>query len=137
MHVGLRLLPPIALLLGFGLLVLAVMSGGAHVFLLLIVPVVTGASLTFYLGTVLVVLGFLSLPLLASGEAAPPAPRHGAPPRAEGGWSDGAGGIVLLGPFPIFFGSWKSVSTRTRWLAALAGAILLAVGIYLGLVLSR
>jgi uncharacterized membrane protein len=38
----------------------------------------------------------------------------------------GAGGVVLIGPVPIFFGSWRGANRRTKWLvAAIGGAVLI------------
>ena len=112
---------------GVALVAVSVLEGGANVALLVIVPVVSGSSLTFLLGVVLLVVGFLSLPFATAegwDEAPPALPSGGTgPPEAQ----SGVGGVVLLGPVPIVFGSWKGISRRTRWWLALAGAVLLTV----------
>ncbi len=112
---------------GVVLVAVSVVEGGASVALFVFVPVVSGSSLTFLLGVVLLVVGFLSLPFALSedwSEAPPALPLNGtAPPEVQGG----VGGVVLIGPVPIVFGSWKGISRRTRWWLALAGAVLLTV----------
>ena len=116
-----------ALAAGVALVALSVVEGGASVALFVFVPVVSGSSVTFLLGVALLVVGFLSLPFaLAEGwdEAAPALPSSGtAPSEGQGG----VGGVVLIGPVPIVFGSWKGISRRTRWYLALAGAVLLTI----------
>ncbi|MGA7475996.1 MAG: DUF131 domain-containing protein [Thermoplasmata archaeon] len=116
-----------ALVAGVALVALSVVEGGAKVALLVIVPVLSGSSLTFLLGVVLLVVGFLSLPFAIAaewGEELPSLPSSGtAPPERQ----SGVGGIVLVGPVPIVFGSWKGMSRRTRWWLALAGAVVLTV----------
>ena len=112
---------------GVALVALSVVEGGANVALLVIVPVVSGSSLTFLLGVVLLVVGFLSLPFAAAErwDEEPPALPSGGTASTEG--QSGLAGVVLLGPVPIVFGSWKGISRRTRWWLALVGAVLLTV----------
>ena len=116
---------------GVALVALSVAEGGASVALIVIVPVIMGSSLTFLLGVVLIVAGFIALPFaLGQGadEEPPPLPASGSapPPTGTGG---GVGGVVLVGPIPIVFGSWKGISRRPRWWLALAGAVLLTAAI--------
>lgn len=115
---------------GVALVAISVAEGGASVYLLVIVPVVTGSSPLFLLGVVLFVAGFLTLPFALTEEwgerIPPPTP---SPPPASGGPSGGLGGVVLLGPVPIVFGSWKGISRRTRWMLAVVGAVVLSVAI--------
>jgi uncharacterized membrane protein len=131
---------PVALLVaGVALVADAVLRGGATVSLVVVVPVVSGDSAEFLLGIVALVAGFLSLPFLL-GEAVDPGeptlasePPSAAPVPSEGPTT---GGLVLVGPVPIFFGSWRNVSTRTRWAVALVGALVLVlflVGVWLAL----
>jgi uncharacterized membrane protein len=103
----------------------AVVRGGAVLALVVIVPVVTGGSAEFLTGVALLLIAFFTLPwLLWEGPASRPSvatlPKEGtdhAPPGASGG------GLVLIGPVPIFFGAWKGVSARMRWWVAIAGAV--------------
>jgi uncharacterized membrane protein len=118
----------VVLVAGAAFLVDAVLHGRASLTLVVIVPVLSGGSAEFLLGVVLLVVGLFLLPLafwepvesepLPSGPETPVA----APPSAGG-----AGGVVLLGPVPIFFGTWKNVSRRVRLLAAVVGAVVLAL----------
>jgi uncharacterized protein (TIGR00304 family) len=113
------------LLAGAGLIVDAVLRGGALVSLVVIVPVVTGSSGEFLLGVLLLIVGLLLLPfgLMLSNEGTPRS--EDLPSAAE----TGAGGVVLIGPVPVFFGSWRGVSRRTRWIVAAVGgtAVILLV----------
>jgi uncharacterized protein (TIGR00304 family) len=114
---------------GAALLADAILHGRASLSLVVILPVFSGRSPEFLLGVVLLVLGFFLLPLALwepsdseplSLSAEGPA---GAPPTGHAV----GGGVVLIGPVPIFFGAWKNVSRRVRFLAALAGAVLLVL----------
>jgi uncharacterized protein (TIGR00304 family) len=127
------LVPAGLLLAGVVLVALAVLQGGAELAIVLIVPVVFGRSLEFAIGVLLLVAGLFTLPLaFEPAEETEPAVPESTASRSAGG----SGGLVLIGPVPIFFGSWKTVSARTRWTAALLGGAVLAVAI-LVLVLYR
>src|SRR5580658_3307840 len=120
------------LLLGAGvaLVVDAVLRGSASVALVAIVPVVSGSSVEFLGGVVLLLVGILSLPFafLSGEESGAPgtalaAPRRGETPTEE------VGGLILIGPVPIFFGRWKDVSLRTKMIAALVGGAVLVLAV--------
>ena len=129
-----RSLPFALLAAGVVSLVAAVATGEATFYLVLVVPVLTGSSGLPLLGVVLLFLGFLTLPLGFPTDAhegndvllssAPSSPR-GPTPRS----SSGSGGVILLGPVPIFFGSWKDPSSRVYWVAVLVGVVVLAVAL--------
>jgi uncharacterized protein (TIGR00304 family) len=116
---------PIGLLaLGIVLIVDAVIRGSATVTVVAIVPVLTGSSVEFLAGVVCLLIGFLSLPFaFYSLELAPDseldARPHGETPPEE------VGGVLLVGPIPIFFGSWKSAPLRTKVAVGVVGAIVL------------
>jgi uncharacterized membrane protein len=123
----LRWAGPALLVLGVALLGAAVVTGSANLVLVVFVPVLTGgASLLFLGGVASVFLGVLLVPfafgyeLVDSTEA-----------EAVGSPSPGAsaGGVILLGPVPIFLGSWRQPSRRTYWFAVVAGAVLLVVAV--------
>jgi len=119
-----------ALVAGVALIALSIAEGGASIALVVIVPVVSGSSLTFLLGVVLLIVGFLWIPFALvrePDEESPSLPPSTGTAPAEG--QGGVGGFVLVGPVPIVFGSWKGISRRTRWWLALAGAVLLSVAL--------
>ena len=122
-----------ALIAGAALLVDATLHGRASLSLVVIVPVLSGGSAEFLLGVALLLVGVFLLPLAFWGPAENPpvvAPTEGAEAAAPEPETVG-GGVVLIGPVPLFFGSWKNASRRTRLLAAIAGAavlVLLVVG---------
>ncbi|MCI4332405.1 MAG: hypothetical protein L3K01_01545 [Thermoplasmata archaeon] len=109
------------LVLGVALVVAAVATGAAHLELVVFVPVFVGGASALFLGGVLAIfLGLVLLPLAFGMEFAleplgVDGP-EGAPPRS------GSGGVVLVGPLPLFFGSWKSPSRISWWIAAGVGA---------------
>lgn len=120
------LLGAIAILVaGASLIVYSAIQGASSVALVIVFPVVSGSSVPFLLGVLLVFVGFFALPFALAHEwdegprHAPSSPLPSAEPQG------GGGGFVLIGPIPILFGSWKKVGRRLRWLLALAGAILL------------
>jgi uncharacterized membrane protein len=126
-------LVPLALLLAGGVLIGdAVVRGEASVAIVVVVPVAFGSSAEFLLGVVLLLVGFVTLPLafmdsewsVASGG---PGGRTEVP-TAE------VGGLILIGPVPVFFGGWKTVPLRTKLAVAVLGAgllVLLAVVLFL------
>lgn len=129
----LRVLGPACLAAGAILLGEALATGGARLYLLVIVPVFTGTTWAFGLAVGFLVMGFLLLPLLFVGGEPSEAPRAGpsgpaAPPLADEG---GAGGMVLIGPFPFFFGTWRrNPPISYRWAVAL-GVLLAVVAVLL------
>ncbi|MGC2034777.1 MAG: DUF131 domain-containing protein [Thermoplasmata archaeon] len=119
------------LLIGVSFVALAVATHAAQVALLFIVPVVTGSSSSFLIGVVLI---FVGLFLIAAGGV----PRSYRLDHARGADPDGpapgpgatraTGGMILVGPIPIFFGSWSPARRRTYYAVvglALTGFVLL------------
>jgi len=118
-----------AIIVGVALLVDAVLHGRAVLSLVFIVPVLSGGSVEFLLGAALLVVGLFLLPLAfwepAESEPLPPPPEG--PGTTSPGPASASGGVVLIGPIPIFFGGWKNASSRVRLLAAIVGAVVLVV----------
>lgn len=106
---------PVALFAaGVGLIGAAVATGEAEVSLFLIFPVFSGSSGIFLLGTLLIVFSFIvGLALLAMGQAEIARYAMG-PPRPEKGTESAGqtkyGGVVLIGPVPIAFGSDRNLA---------------------------
>jgi uncharacterized protein (TIGR00304 family) len=118
---------------GILLLVWAALQGGAGLAIVVVVPVIYGRSLAFVAGVLLLVSGFFTLPLAFELEETEPPAEASRPATAV---ETGTGGLILLGPIPIFFGRWNGVSTRTRVIAAVVGSAVL-VGAIVVLVLVR
>jgi uncharacterized membrane protein len=123
-----RFAVPLGLLaVGAALIADAVLRGGASVALVVVVPVIYGASTEFFVGVLLLFFGFVTLPFLFGAspvgtEVEPASAAHATAPPTE------VGGLMLIGPVPIFFGGWKGASRRTRVaLAVLGGAVLVAL----------
>jgi len=114
---------PVLLALGIALVLAAVVTGAAHLLVVVVVPVfVGGASLLFFGGIIALFLGIFLLPLAFASELEEPGsvPAPDSPPP-----SGGSGGVILIGPIPVFFGGWKHPGRRTYWTAALVGALVL------------
>jgi uncharacterized membrane protein len=109
---------------GVALLVAAVASGSASLALVVIVPVLTGRSLVFLAGALLLIVGLFTLPLAGSR-----ADVDGRPGRISPAEETETGGLILIGPIPIFFGHGVPVSRRARVVAAVVGGVALAVAI--------
>lgn len=133
---ALRLLGPGLLVGAAAVLALAVWSGGATLYLVGFIPVLTGSSPLLLIGILLLFLGILFLPLaffdLESDDEEEPGPTGGVGPSAAPPSSgrSGAGGVVLVGPFPIFFGAYRHPSRSIYWIAVLVGTIALALAVY-------
>jgi uncharacterized protein (TIGR00304 family) len=133
-----RVLGPTLLVAGALVIVAAVRTGAATLTLLVFIPVVSGSSFLLVLGVVLLIGGFVTLPLLwyeiqpQGSESFEVAPADGARSTSSRGSS---GGLVLIGPIPIFFGAWKSSEHRTLYWVAVAVGVLLTL-LAVALVLS-
>jgi uncharacterized protein (TIGR00304 family) len=130
-----------SLVVGLALIGYAIRSGTADLVLLVIFPVVSGSSPAFLLGVLLTFVGIVGLMLSlsvgasfvldeepeAAGDAAPSAPNRSS--------SSAAGGVVLLGPVPIFFGAAKPVGRKYYLLAVAVALVLFVVVLALALLL--
>jgi uncharacterized membrane protein len=125
-----RLAPGLLLLGGIGAIAEAVATGQARLYLVVIVPVVSGSSPLLALGVVALLAGLLALPFAFGAEAPPrslPTAPRAAPPGAPPAPREAMGGVVIVGPFPIFFGGWRRPSRRAYWLAVVVGVAALVV----------
>jgi uncharacterized membrane protein len=120
------------LVAGAALVVDAVATGHASLALLLIIPVITGGSLGFLLGVLGLFLGILTLPFVFADEEDEPGPESSPSASTSGGSpapSHEGGGVVLIGPIPLFFGSWGRRAARHYWWWVALGAALLVVAL--------
>jgi uncharacterized protein (TIGR00304 family) len=111
----------IVLVLGVGLIVDALVRGSAQASIIIIVPVLSGNSPEFLLGTLLMCVGLLAVFLTSSDIELDD--RSASPDGA----ASRSGGVVLVGPVPIFFGEWRQMGQRGVWGWIAAGAIATAV----------
>ena len=126
------------LVAGLALIAASVAMGQGQLFLLLFIPVYTGTGALGFLGILVVFLGFL-LTSLGSAWRVIPAPAHtGLPspgPQAPGPAAVPPakyGGVVMLGPIPIVFGSDARVA---KWMMIL-GLVLAVLVIAAFVILS-
>lgn len=123
-----------ALLAGIALLLYGGMQGDVRITLLLIVPIVHGTGLPAALGTLLL---FAAMVLWFAGTVRDA--RHlsegdaGMPSGEARTGTRRSGGMVLLGPIPIVWGSDGGIR---RWMV-LAGIVLLALWVLAALALRR
>ncbi len=118
---------------GVALLAVAAAQGDVRLYLVLVIPVITGEGAAFAIGALALMAGVLmalvALPLATAARAGPPEapPALGAPlpPATEGG-SSSWGGVVFIGPVPIVLGSDPGMR-RYMLAAAVVMAILLLV----------
>jgi len=121
---------------GVALIASAVATGEAEVSLILIFPLISGSGGLFMLGTVLIIFSFvIGFALLAMGQLevqqamlgpGPGGTARERRPRTEKKY----GGVVLVGPVPVAFGS-----DRTMALAMLVVGIVMAV-VLLGVLIA-
>jgi uncharacterized membrane protein len=124
-------LGPVCLGVGAVLLGESLAMGGARLYWILVIPVITGTSPLFGISVAFLVAGFLLLPLVFAGEEPTPTlPATSSTP--PGTPTDGeSGGVILLGPFPFFFGSWRrNPPISYRW-AVLLGVVFAVVAVLL------
>jgi uncharacterized membrane protein len=138
-HGGTRLghrtwLPVVFFAAGVALILAAVAAGTAEVSLFVLFPVFTGTSPLFIIGVLLIVMSFLvgfALIMMGQLEAvrhAPDMPEeieaeiHGNAIPESHKVKPGFGGLILIGPIPIAFGSDRSIAL----FMLVAGVVLVA-----------
>src|SRR5271170_1151881 len=113
---GLLLIVPAS---GVVLVADAVLRGAATLSLVLFVPVVTGSSLELLSGVGLIFVGLIVWAIAAGTRSDDlDDDRHrtsGGPPARPPSRSFSSGGVVLLGPVPIFLGGYRPANRRTWW----------------------
>lgn len=102
---------PIALFAaGIALVLAAVTAGLAELTLFFVFPVITGTSPVFFLGVLLIVLGFfVGFALMMMGRLEVDYHMDPVPPLGEQQKTQ-YGGLILIGPIPIAFGSSKNIA---------------------------
>ncbi|MCI4347579.1 MAG: DUF131 domain-containing protein [Thermoplasmata archaeon] len=127
-----RVVGPFALIVGGILLADALLTGAARVYLLLIVPVITGTTALFALAVTLLLVGVLFLPLTfagANGQHSEPSAHQKRDTLAP---QTASGGVIFIGPVPIFFGRWrKHPPISYRWALLLGVALVVVVVVLL------
>jgi uncharacterized membrane protein len=110
----------LALVVGLALLVDALVRGSAQASIIVIVPVLSGSSPEFVVGTLLTFVGLFGMFLSSAGVTTVDEP---VPGRTE----SRSGGVVLIGPVPIFFGEWRRTGRHGFWGWVAAGSIATAL----------
>lgn len=134
---GHRLVAPALLLVGVGLVVLSIVSGSARWYFFVFIPIVAGNSALLVLGAILIFLGIAFLPTAfrrGDGEDIP-GPRDPNSPGTTPSGSRSSGGLLLVGPVPIFWGDWKNAPRWAYVLPSVVGGlfVVLLVLYFLGL----
>jgi uncharacterized protein (TIGR00304 family) len=112
-------LPGILLIaLGIVLVAISVLTGEARVALVLIIPVIYGGGLLLLGGIICVVAGFL---LLFASSTGVEDGETGAQPASE----RKSGGVLLIGPIPIIFGSDRKIALIAAAIALIVMALLI------------
>jgi uncharacterized membrane protein len=132
--------PLLMFVLGIVLLAVSVLDGTGEVHWVLFVPVFTATSIFAFIGTILIIVSiFLFIYIFLRdftvpydedvregrpGKGAPPSSGTGSP---QGGQGPGRkfGGVVLVGPIPVIFGS----DARTTKIVIVLAIILMIVAI--------
>jgi uncharacterized protein (TIGR00304 family) len=126
-----RVLGPVILVVGAALLGEAVATGGARLYLLFVIPVLTGTSPLFGVSVVFLVAGFFLLPFVFLGGELTESSEVRPAPSASGKAGSGSGGMILIGPIPIFFGAWRqNPPIAYRW-AVVLGVVLAVAAVLL------
>jgi uncharacterized protein (TIGR00304 family) len=129
-----RPIVPIAIFAsGVALIASAVATGEAEVSLILIFPLISGSGGLFVLGTVLIISSFvIGFALLAMGQLE--VQQAMLDPGLEGLAREGQprterkyGGVVLVGPVPVAFGSDKTIALAMLVVGIVMAVVLLGV----------
>ncbi len=132
-----RIILPISLFVsGIALIAAAVATGKAEVSLFIIFPVFSGSSALFVLGTVLIVLSFVvGFVMLALGQlelARFEVERQALRERPQTEKRTKYGGVVLVGPVPIAFGSDRNLAVFMLILGIVLAIVFLGILVTLG-----
>ncbi len=128
-------IPVLVFLAGVGCIIAAAVTGEAKVELLVVFPLISGSSLLFILGVVLIVLSFILGFVIAATSTMEQAAETGQDnggtqnPAAENHQRTRFGGVVLIGPVPIIFGSDRRLALIMIILAIVLMAIVLALAL--------
>ena len=123
---------PIGMFLGgIALVAAAVVTGEADVSLVLIIPVFSGSSALFLLGVLLIVASFIVGFVLVATGSVEVEPSQGAQetasPMSTGSRRTEYGGVVLVGPIPIAFGSSRNMAIVMLVIGVVATVLLLGL----------
>jgi uncharacterized membrane protein len=136
-----RLLGLVLLIAGVALIAASVATGQGQVYLLLFIPVYVGTGALGLLGILVLFLGFFLATLGSAWRGFPvpvaPAPDSASPPElmappSPAGPPARYGGVIMLGPIPIVFGSDARIA---KWMMIL-GLILAGFVVASFLILS-
>jgi len=135
-------LPVVLFAAGVALILAAVAAGTADVSLFILFPVFTGTSPLFITGVLLIVMSFLmgfALIMMGQLEAirhAPEMPEDieaevhgGAVPESHRTKPD-FGGLILIGPIPIAFGSDRSIATLMLVIGVVLAAAFIIAAVF-------
>ena len=130
----LRALAAILILAGAALTIFGIATGEMQLALIIFVPIIIGSSVLGILAIGAIIAGVFAgiADLFLSGAADEPRdaiPIDGNSPQARP--KGEFGGVVLIGPIPIIFGSSKKAATYAM-LLALVVLILFVMGLFLG-----
>ncbi len=109
-----KILALVFMAFGLVLFATAVLYGDARVALLLFIPIIYGGGILLLMGTLLFIIGFILLffsPLLEENT----------------GPEKSYGGVILIGPIPIVFGSDTNITKIMLYLGLALAIILLLV----------
>ena len=133
---NLRLMVPLLLFLA-GVIAVSVdvVAGDAEVSLFLVFPVFSGSSWLFLLGVALIVSGILAwfammFQAAVPAEAPPERNEGDAEVRGHAGRRSRIGGVVLIGPIPIAYGSDARMAFAMMALAALAVVVVVLLLVF-------
>ena len=132
-------IPVFVFLAGVACIIAAAATGEAEVQLFIIFPIISGSSLLFIVGVLLIVASFVLGFILAATTITEMEPVQPLPPKdtvRTGQTTEGPrrntryGGVVLIGPIPIIFGS----DRKMAWIMLALAIILIVVVLALAFV---
>jgi len=129
-------IPVFVFLAGVACIIAAAATGEAEVQLFIIFPIISGSSLLFIVGVLLIVASFVLGFILAATTITEMEPVQPLPPKdtvRAGQTTEGPrrntryGGVVLIGPIPIIFGSDRKMAWTMLALAIILIVVVLAL----------
>ena len=127
---------PVAVFLGgIACIAAAVATGEAEVDLVVIFPVFSGSSGLFLVGIALVILSFLigfAMLAMSQAELAANLSAHAVPGKPTVERKTNYGGVVLIGPVPIAFGSDRRIAVAMLVIGVVMVIALISIFLMLG-----
>lgn len=118
-------MPTLVMVIGICLIAGAVTTGEAEVSLFLVFPVISGTGWMFLAGVLMIVVSFILWFVAVGAGWRDSLEEHETRPRADR--KPSYGGVILIGPIPVVFGSNRRIALIMLMLGVVLAVVVLAL----------